>query len=63
MTPEDYDAAFEIVKKQRDSALLALEEAKLVAREVLAMERSGFARFTDLLKWDLLVDMSRKVIG
>lgn len=62
MTPEDYDAAVEIVKKQRDSNLLAAEEAKLVCREILAIQRTHRGIMTGD-KWDNLVEMSRKVIG
>ena len=64
MTPEDYDAAIEIMKKQRDANLLAAEEAKLVCREVLAMSRlSNLSTIQFDNKWGNLVDMARKVIG
>lgn len=70
--PQDYDATIEALKRQRDQALFDLEQAKLVSREVLAMERLGMGisitylapdRHEAPIKWNNLVEMAQKVVA
>ena len=66
MTAEDYEVAHKITKGQRDTALKELEEQRIVAREVLAMEHLGFGKrlpFSMLGKWEELVELSRKSLA
>jgi hypothetical protein len=66
LTEEDYGVAVGMVKDQRDTALAEAEAQRIVAREVLAMERLGFSQglgFTDAQKWNDLVELSRKSLG
>jgi hypothetical protein len=74
VTPDDYDAAIVLMRDQRDTARHETEEARLVAREILAMDRLGgdlyrkvkgslAYTFEPSPKWNELVAMARRVIG
>jgi hypothetical protein len=66
ITAEDYEAASKITRGQRDQALKELEEQRVVAREVLAMEHLGFGKrlpFSMLGKWEELVELSRRSLA
>ena len=74
MTPDDYDAAIVLMRDQRDTARRETEEARLVAREVLGIERLGGGLYrrvkdwpNDIFepspKWDALVAMARRVVS